>query len=346
MINSTIIIPTAGRIDVLIKAIESILRLDLQKNNSELIIVDNNSDPLMSQILMQHCIELQGRLRYVHEPSPGLTAARHRGARESNGEILIFLDDDVEVSEGWLDTIHKGFLDDDVVMIGGPSIPKFDGSIPSWFWSFFTSTPYGGWMCSWLSLSDIGSDVKGVDPNYIWGLNFSIRKSVLYELGGFHPDLVPKNYQCWQGDGETGLTMKVRDSGRRADYLKGALVFHQCGQDRLNLEYFKKRAFYHGVSDSYANIRSRNNKSKLIKSNSPQPFFDSLRTLKANFKKMLINFCLDKVYAVNSGSPQIMTKYAERQGWLFHQEQVKMNPSLLPWILRDNYFDTDIRELK
>ena len=38
----------------------------------------------------------------VGDPQPGLLAGRHRGAREARGEILIYLDDDVRVSEGWL----------------------------------------------------------------------------------------------------------------------------------------------------------------------------------------------------------------------------------------------------
>lgn len=62
----------------------------------------------------------------------------------------------------------------------------------------------------WLSLLDIGQDVPNIDPNYIWGLNFSIRKQTMYDCGGFHPDLVPAYLQCWQGDGETGLTKKIK----------------------------------------------------------------------------------------------------------------------------------------
>ena len=73
--------------------------------------------------------------------------------------------------------------------------PMFTGSVPAWFWGFFARTPHGGWMCPWLSLIDVGNDVRGISPAYLWGLNFSIRRSVVVACGGFNPDLVPARRQ-------------------------------------------------------------------------------------------------------------------------------------------------------
>jgi hypothetical protein len=69
------------------------------------------------------------------------------GVNESRGKLLSFIDDDVEVSHGWLSAIHRAFEDPAVALVGGPSIPKFTDSIPAWFWSFLSPTLYGGWMC-------------------------------------------------------------------------------------------------------------------------------------------------------------------------------------------------------
>ena len=256
MILQSIIIPTAGRPLAVKSAISSILDQNLTHMNAELIVVDNNTEDKLSKDLVDYCSSLKFQLRYFRESSPGLSAARHRGAAEAQGEILTFLDDDVEVSNTWLTSIQDAFLNPNVAMVGGPSIPNFKCSIPEWFWSFITSTPYGGWMNPWLSLLDIGKDIKGIDPNFIWGLNFSIRKKVLYQCGGFHPDLMPSKFQRWQGDGETGLTAKLKELGLRADYKQNALLWHLCGADRLNVDYFKKRAYYQGVCDSYTDLRA------------------------------------------------------------------------------------------
>lgn len=98
-----------------------------------------------------------------------MSAARHRVAEEARGEILTFLDDDVEISHSWLKAIQDAIKSEDVVMVGGPSIPKFTRSIPPWFWAQMSATPYGGWMNQFLSLLDIGRDFINVDPKYIWG---------------------------------------------------------------------------------------------------------------------------------------------------------------------------------
>jgi len=268
-----------------------------------------------------------------------LGAARHRGAAESYGEWLTFLDDDVEVSDTWLPALHRAFNEPDVVMAGGPSIPKFTSSIPAWFWDFMSPTPYGGWMNPWLSLLDIGHDVENIDPNYIWGLNFSILKKTLFELGGFHPDLVPKQLQRWQGDGETGLTMKVKKAGLRADYIQDAFLHHLCGPDRLTVDYFQKRAFYQGVCNSFTQIRSEKQNQY-----DNQSFYFSLRRIAGRLlrKKRPKN----SLWSNEAKAVRQFTQKAERDGWLFHQNEVTNDPALLAWVISKDYFDSDLRDFE
>jgi glycosyltransferase involved in cell wall biosynthesis len=286
--------------------------------------------------LESFCKEWGNQLRYVRETSPGLGAARHRGAAEAKGEWLTFLDDDVEVSNTWLPALHSAFSYSDVVMVGGPSIPKFIGSIPAWFWDFMSPTPYGGWMNHWLSLLDIGRDINNIDPNYIWGLNFSIRRKVLFELGGSHPDIVPKSMQRWQGDGESGLTMKVKKAGLRADYVQDALVLHLCGPDRLTIEYFKKRAFFQGVCNSFTQIRA-----ETLTQSKNSSFYTRLRRVAGGLLRKIRPKTL--VWSNEAKAVRELTNKSERDGWNFHQNQVKNDPELLSWVLRQDYFDTDLR---
>ena len=331
----SIIIPTAGRPKSIRSAIESILIQELKFFRSELIIVDNNTEDALSSDLANYCEQWSSRLRYVREPSPGLSAARHRGALEAKGDLLTFLDDDVEVSHTWLQGIHNAFKSKEVAMVGGPSIPKFTCSVPAWFWGFMNATPYGGWMNDWLSLLDIGRDINNVDPNYIWGLNFSIRKQVLFDCGGFHPDLVPEKYQRWQGDGETGLTRKVKALGLRANYRQDVLVNHLCGPDRLNLEYFKKRAYYQGVCDSYTQKRD-------------QPLGQVepgiYPRINSRIGRILRWLTGQNSWSRVAAEVRVLTDEAYQAGRKFHYDAVASDPSLFEWIRRENYFNTDIRD--
>lgn len=334
----SIIIPTAGRPLAIKDAVKSLLALSTWDYDAEIIVVDNNTQQHLSDDLKIFCDIFSDKLRYVKEPSPGLGAARHRGIKEAKGEILTFIDDDVEVRAGWLIAIQSAFNNMNVAMVGGPSIPNFTGSIPAWFWGFVGSTPYGGWRCSWLSLLDIGHNVENIDPNYIWGLNFSIRKNVVLACGGFNPDLVPKADQRWQGDGETGLTEKFKQLGYRADYIHGAALLHLCGDDRLNENYFCQRSYYQGVADSYTAIRSgilpsQGRGSSLFKLWMKKIYewlersIDRLDYFQHDFHK--VKALVDKAYD---------------EGWYFHQQEVMNDPHLLSWVKKDNYWEADIRE--
>lgn len=342
MIKHSIIIPTAGRPVAVRVAIESVLLQGLNNYFAELIVVDNNSNDDLAADIFEYCKQFEGQLRYVRELSPGLGAARHRGAKEAIGEWLTYLDDDVEVSSGWIEALQRAFNRPHVGIIGGPSVPKFTCSVPEWFWDCIDKTLYGGWMCPWWSLLDIGRSVENIDPDYIWGLNFSIRKKLLFKLGGFHPDVVPKKYQRWQGDGETGLTAKARECGIRADYVQDALVFHTCGRDRLTPAYLKQRAFYQGVCNSFMQIRAGKDP--------VAPFKQPLTRYILHRTRILVSELLTKIGLKTNRSPQFAfinsLIYCERlAGWSFHQFEVANDPDLLAWVRRPEFFDADLTNL-
>ena len=339
--KSSIIVPTAGRPSAIKATIQSLLALSLDRRETEILIIDNNSQDDFAKDLVDHCTSLGEQVRYIREPNPGLSAARHRGIKESLGQILMFVENDVEVSSEWFDAIQSGFEDQDVGMVGGPSIPTFTGTVPAWLWDYFTQTPYGGWMCGWLSLLDIGQDVKNINPDYIWGLNFSIRKDVITRCGGFHPDLVPPNLQRWQGDGETGLTRMVGAAGYRVDYIQRALVHHLCSPDRLNPQSFAKRAYYQGVADSYTSIRAGKHVTR-----DPAPGkADSLYRKIRGLAKKILRRSQDRnsCWAKDSAAIRAVTDNAYLEGWRFHQSEVASDPKLMAWVRREDYWDADIR---
>jgi glucosyl-dolichyl phosphate glucuronosyltransferase len=325
-IRASVIIPTRGRPLTIALAIRSLLASGAQAYGVEIVVVDNNSDAAMSAALRSTC-ELAGKpVRYVVEASPGQTAARHKGAQEARGELLIYVDDDVQVSASWLPALVSAFEDRSVGIAGGPSIPAFSGSVPAWLWDFFKPTPYGGWHCGWLSLLDIGKSVDEIDATWIWGLNFAIRRELVFSLGGFHPDLVPQAMQRWQGDGETGLSYRAKLAGVKATYLQDALLHHLIGADRVTPEAFVKRAYYQGVCDSFTRIRLGEAPSALAQGPQAAP------TGAANG------------WAERVALPmRTATVAAYNEGWEFHQREAWGDPDLLAWIRRDNYWNTDIR---
>ncbi|MEH2065602.1 MAG: glycosyltransferase family 2 protein [Nostoc sp.] len=332
----SIIIPTVNRFQSLQLAIESLIKQNFPVEQFEILILDNGSTDAtksVSETIIEQYPSHQ--IYYIYEPEPGLLSGRHRGALAAKGEILTFIDDDIEADVNWLQAIHEAFTDPTVQIVGGRNLPKYEVEPPRWL-KYFWRENDNRKICAYLSLLDFGDQVQVIDANYVWGLNFSIRKKILFELGGFHPDCIPSNLQHFQGDGETGLTQKSKKLGYKAIYHPQALVFHEVSRSRMTPEYFNKRFFYQGVADSYTQIRKDGG--NLVK-NQVQP------TVNLTFRGKLFLKTLKKqiLHSINEGLEiSILAdrfRLAYERGYQFHQNAVRKHPELLHWVLKENYWE-------
>jgi succinoglycan biosynthesis protein ExoM len=104
--KATIVIPTVNRRLELERAVDGCLSQSLPGRQFEMLIVDNSRDGAQRWIRERHPERTSPnlpRVRYIHEPSPGLSSARNAGVAQANGEYIVFLDDDEEPrAPGWL----------------------------------------------------------------------------------------------------------------------------------------------------------------------------------------------------------------------------------------------------
>jgi glucosyl-dolichyl phosphate glucuronosyltransferase len=330
MTDISIIIPTMNRATLLEGTLESVGQVVPQGATVEIIVVDNGSTDKTRDAFNAVSEKYGDReWRYLYEPMPGLLSGRHKGAAEARGEVLCYLDDDVLLGPTWLDAVQDVFRDPAVVLVGGPSRPSFLAEPPDWLAGLWWTREQGR-GCGSLSLIDLGSSIKAIEPSYVWGLNFSIRKTALYGYGGFHPDCVPKPLQRYQGDGETGLAFTVMEKGGRILYHPDATVTHVIPASRLTPKSFADRAFYQGVCDSYTQIR----RERLVPPAAERKWKDRLRPLKRRMERLLSHSAADKV--------RRLMRDAYIAGMRFHQSEARNDPKLLAWVLRDNYFDYDL----
>jgi GT2 family glycosyltransferase len=100
----SIVTPTYNRRDSLLRTLESLRRQTYPSNRFEIIVVDDGSDDGTQEA----CSSLDDLpLTYVRQSHLGGTAAKNRGARESTGELLVFLDDDITVNAWFLKCLVK-----------------------------------------------------------------------------------------------------------------------------------------------------------------------------------------------------------------------------------------------
>ncbi|MFH1985889.1 MAG: glycosyltransferase [Pseudomonadota bacterium] len=252
----SVVIPTRNGADRLGAALESALHQTLAADVYEVVVVDNGSTDRTSDLVKDWIRRVGDRVRYICETAPGLANARHAGARAAKGEILCYLDDDAVAAPGWLEAIRDAFKAVDVALVGGRILPRFHGTPPPWLQRFWYTTPSGKSM-GVLSLLDFGDRERDIDPDFVWGCNYAVRKEVLMRAGGFHPDALPRDLIRYRGDGEVGLSRKIRKLGYRARYHPGATVEHCISATRLTPGYFCRRQFNEGISASFTRIRKQ-----------------------------------------------------------------------------------------
>ena len=70
-------------------------------------------------------------VRYVHEPSPGIAAARNRAIAEAgDADLLVFVDDDGLPTPGWLGRMVAAWLRWRPAAVSGPAVPRFEEGEP------------------------------------------------------------------------------------------------------------------------------------------------------------------------------------------------------------------------
>lgn len=114
----SVIIPTYNRIDSLRQTFSYIEESSTLPY--ELIVVDQ-SNPDFSEQIEQLCEETSKVLNvvYQHLQQPSLTAARNVGIKMSKGDILVFMDDDVDVRHDTFENVIDLLGDEDTVLVGG-----------------------------------------------------------------------------------------------------------------------------------------------------------------------------------------------------------------------------------
>ena len=96
-----VIVPTVGRGHELRRCLAMLA--DLPGPDYEVIVVDNRPGFGETRAIVgEASSRAEHPITYLEESRPGSSAARNRGAAQSNAEILVFTDDDVVVDRDWL----------------------------------------------------------------------------------------------------------------------------------------------------------------------------------------------------------------------------------------------------
>lgn len=323
----SVVLPTRNRPELLKRTLLSIARQTVDQKCFEVIVIDNGPSIETFEIVN----DFRGsicNLRFVEEHRSGLHNARHRGMKEARAELLVYADDDIEAFPGWLEGVLHGFNHYDAALVGGRNLPKWESTPPEWLGQLWLSKKEGERSLGFLSILDFGHQEKDIDPLYVWGCNFSVRKSVLQETGGFHPDSMPEEMLQFRGDGESYVSRFIATKGYKAVYIPSASVYHFVPQVRMTVDYFRRRAFAQGVSDSYTRLRQN--------PSSPDGSIGSSHPLgglmaKKQFRGILEHFLPSGVFM------RANIDQAYHEGFMWHTNRFINDAEVRNWVIRENY---------
>lgn len=335
----SVIIPTRNRAALLKRCLNSLRNQTLDTGSFEIIVVDNGSSDNTPQVVDE--FKSFFNIKYFFDDEPGLHVGRHTGMRHAESENLTFADDDIEALPSWLEAIASGFDDERVTIIGGNNYPNFESLPPEWLVDLWNDTVGPGRAVGMLSILDFGTGKFHIDPNYVWGCNFSVRRSAVEAAGGFHPDALPHELLKYRGDGESYISRHIKMNGGLALFDSSASVFHFVPTDRMTKDYFLKRHFAQGVSDSYTAVRS---------SCDVLTWRSEIRSyLRIYYWRAKAFWRLLKAFWKRPAWARWLLEWesagAYRDGREFHRHAVAVEPELLLWIRRDNYFNTTLKNI-
>lgn len=200
----SIIVPARGRGTATRTCVESLLALDYPLARREIIVVDDASEPPLAAYLEDLPVRL---LRQDH--NIGQSAARNLAAKEAQGELLAFIDNDCVADPTWLKKLTPYLNQPQVAIAGGRVVAPASES------------PVGAFEAVRSPL-DMGPLAAEVGPQqvvpYLPTCNFMVRRQVLLEQGGFDEKLR-------LGEDVDFIWRSLRSS-QRAWYTPAAQVIH------------------------------------------------------------------------------------------------------------------------
>ncbi len=321
---ASVIVPTHDREDLLMEALDSIVGRQALADGFEVVVVENAPRPRLEPRIAETARTASVTVRHVHEPRPGLHRARHRGALDARGSILVYVDDDVVAPPGWLEALVAPFGDSSVAITGGPVRPLWESPPPAWVADIPDS------YFSLLDLGDRELDLRY--PSGAYGCNMAIRRDVLFEVGGFNPDAMGWERRLFwlRGDGETGLHLKVAEAGYRVLYHPSAGLAHRMPASRATSRAVRHRGLLVGLSHSFTSIRQ-----------TPRDRWLRLRLL-ARAGRSLGAGLRSAASAMTAAQRQLQLVHAFRAFGSARQHlAAAVQPSVLRYLTRPSFFTED-----
>ena len=200
------------------------------------LVVDNDPDASSREAVAAVAAQHPGRVRWVHEPRPGIAAARNRAIDESaDARLLAFIDDDERPEPRWLAELVGTWVAHDPAAVAGRVLEEFQSDPDPWVVAggFFRrrSLPSG----TQVEASGAGNLMLDLDRLRAAGLRFDPRFSL-------------------SGGEDTMLCRQMRQAGMTIVWCDEAQVTDLVPDARATRRWVLHRAYSHGNTAAFIDV--------------------------------------------------------------------------------------------
>jgi glycosyltransferase involved in cell wall biosynthesis len=206
--RASVIVPTFNRRDIVTRTLRTLCQQDFPPKEFEIIVVIDGSTDGTARALL--ALEPPCRFRVIEQENRGLAGARNTGLRAAEGDVVIFLDDDMLCDSRLVSQHFAAHSGERVVGFG--SIFLSDDSPPSLAAECFKRE-----VGAYYLKHKLAPQTPWPESACVFG-NSSAARSVLVDAGGFDERFRMRE------DAELGVRLFA--AGVRPSYLSGA-VAHQ-----------------------------------------------------------------------------------------------------------------------
>ncbi|HWF73958.1 MAG TPA: glycosyltransferase [Solirubrobacteraceae bacterium] len=220
----SIVIPTRGRPGYVDVALASVAPQALGAGG-EVLVVTDGEDAATASVAGRH------RARFIALPAgAGANAKRNAGAAAASGDLIVFIDDDIEAPAGWLSALLAAVADaPEYDVFGGPIRAALEGGGPR-------ACGREGAPITTLDLGPVDGEAE-----FVWGANMAVRRPALARVGAFDESI--------DGAGEEeDWQRRHLAAGGRTRYVAGAGVDHRRVGADAGLRSLSRAAYFRGRS--------------------------------------------------------------------------------------------------